>query len=327
MQAIVWTRYGSPDALQLQEIPQPVPNDDQVLIRVHAAGVTKGDCEARSLQFPLFLSLPMRLYMGILKPARHKILGQELAGEVVAAGKNVTQFKVGDAVFGTTGLSFGAYAEYICLPTGAHEVALAHMPANMTYEEAAAVPTGGLEAFQFLRKADLQPGESILIYGAGGSIGTAAVQLAKHFGAEVTAVDSAAKLEMLRALGADHVIDYMREDFTQNGKTYDVIFDVVGKSPFPKGMKSLSENGRYLLANPSFTQRFRGSGTPKRTGKSVITDSSARTSEYLRALKALIEAGKLKSVIDRRYPLAQAADAHRYVETGQKQGNVVLMIG
>ncbi len=326
MKAVIWTKYGPPEVLQLQEVPQPIPKDNQVLIRIQAAGVTKGDCEARSLKFPLFLSLPMRLYMGVFKPTRCKILGQELAGEVVATGKDVTMFQPGDIVFGSTGLAFGAYAEYICLPVGTNDVALAHKPASLSCEEAASVPTGGMEALHFLRKANLQPGKSILIYGAGGSIGTIAVQLAKHYDAEVTAVDSAPKLEMLRSLGADHVIDYAREDFTQNGKTYDAIFDVVGKSQFSKSMDSLTANGRYLLANPGFTRLFRGSGTPKQIGKSVITDSSARTSEDLLYLKTLIEAGNLKSVIDRRYPLEQAAEAHRYVETGQKKGNVVLVM-
>lgn len=323
MKAVIWTRYGPPDVLQLAEIGKPVPKDDQVLIKVHAATVTAGDCEMRSMTLPAWIRPAMRLYVGFRRPTRKTTLGQELAGEIEAAGKDVTRFAVGDQVFAQTGFAFGAYAEYICLPD---DGAIALKPANMTYAEAAAVPTGGLEALHFLTKAALQPGESILINGAGGSIGTFAVQLAKHYGAEVTAVDSATKLEMLRAIGADHVIDYRQQDFTRNGQTYDVIFDIVGKSSFAGSIASLKENGRYLVANPSLSLLLRGRWTSRSSSKRVILEMTSQTSEDLAILRELIEAGQLKSIIDRRYPLAQTADAHRYVETGNKAGNVIIQV-
>ena len=270
----------------------------------------------------------MRLYMGLRKPTRITILGQEFAGEIESVGKDVTRFKQGDQVFGATGFGMGAYAEYICLPEEpeAMEGVLAKKPANMTYEEAAAVPIGGLEALHFLRKANIQSGQKVLIIGAGGSIGTFAVQLAKSFGAEVTGVDSTGKLDMLRSIGADHVIDYTQEDFTKNGQTYDVIFDVMGKSSFSGSIRSLKQNGRYLLANPGLSQMVRGRWTSMRSSKKVIIGAASHKTEDLIFLKELIEAGKIKPVIDRRYPLEQIAEAHRYVETGQKKGNVVITL-
>lgn len=326
MKAIVWTKYGAPDVLQLQEVAAPTPKDNEVLIRVRAATVTAGDCEARSLQFSLWLSLPMRAYVGIRKPKRITILGQELAGDVVAVGKAVTRFNVGDPVFGTTGFRFGAYAEYACLPAESDAGVLAIKPANLTYEEAATIPTGGLEALHFLRLGNLQAGQRILINGAGGSIGTAAVQLAKHFGADITAVDSAGKLEMLRSLGASHVIDYAQEDFTKRGETYDVILDVIGKSPFARTLRSLTPHGRYLIANPTPSKMLRGAWVSKTSSRQVIFKAADRKVEDLLYLKDLAEAGTLKPVIDRCYPLAETADAHRYVETGQKQGSLVITV-
>ena len=248
MKAIVWTKYGSPDGLQLREVEKPTFGDNDLLIRVHATTVTAGDTEVRGLKFPLWLALPIRLYMGVIRP-RNKILGQEMAGEIEAVGRAVKQFKIGDQVFGTTGFGFGAYAEYLRLPAVSEDGALALKPTNQRYEEAAAIPVAGLEALHFLRKANIQRGQKVLVYGAGGSIGTIAVQLAKYFGAVVTAVDSKGKLDMLRSIGADRVIDYQREDFTKDSTSYDAIIDVIGKSSFWGSLRSLKQNGIYLLVN------------------------------------------------------------------------------
>ena len=335
MKAIVWTKYGSPDVLQLREIAKPTPTPalaggareaNEVLIKIYATTVTAGDCEARNLEMPILMRLPMRMYVGLRKPKRITILGQELAGEIEAIGKDVKRFKVGDQVFGTTGLGFGAYAEYICLPEKSAMGVLAMKPANMTYEEAAAVPTGGLEALHFIRKGNIQSGEKVLILGAGGSIGTFAVQLARYFGAEVTGVDSTSKLEMLGSIGADHVIDYTQEDFTRNGETYDVILDVPGKSSFSGSIRSLKQKGRYLLANPGLLHTLQGPWTSIRSGKKVIFGAASQKTEDLIFLRDLIEAGQIKAVIDRHYSLEQMAEAHRYVETGHKKGNVVINV-
>ncbi len=325
MKAIVWTKYGPPDVLQLKEVAKPAPKDHEVLIRIDATTVTAADCELRSLKLPIWLRLPIRIYLGLIRP-RNKILGQELAGEVEAVGNEVTRFRKGDQVFGWTGFRLGAYAEYTCLP---EDGMLAIKPANMTYEEAAALPVGGLEAVHLLRKGHIQSGEKILIHGAGGSIGTFAVQLARYFGAEVTAVDSTGKLDMLRSIGADQVIDYTQADFTKNGETYDVIFDVVGKSSFSRSVRSLKHHGRYLLANPKLSQMVRGRRILRRSSKTVIpyaARAASETTEDFNFLKELIEAGKIHSVIDRRYPLEQIAEAHRYVDTGHKKGNVVITV-
>ena len=322
MKAIVFTKYGSPDVLQLREVAKPTPKDNEVLIRIYATTVTAGDCEIRSFKIPLFIWLPLRLYMGLRKPRKH-ILGQELAGEIEAAGKDVKRLRKGDQVFAATGFRFGAYAEYICLP---EDGVLAIKPANMTCEEAAAVPVGGLEALHFLRKGHIQSGQKVLINGAGGSIGTFAVQLAKSFGAEVTGVDSTGKLDMLRSIGADQVIDYTQEDFTKGGETYDVIFDVVGKTSFSRSVRSLKQNGRYLLANAGLSQMVRGRWTSMRSSKKVILGAASEKTEDLIFLKELIEAGKMKPIIDRRYPLEQIAEAHRYVEKGHKKGNIVITV-
>jgi len=326
MRAIVWTEYGPPDVLQLREVEKPAPKDDEVLIKIYATTVTAGDTEARNLKFPFFLGLPMRMYVGVRVPKRITILGQELAGEIEAVGKGVKRFKKGDRVFAAIGFSFGAYAEYKCLPEDSEDGALAIKPTNMTYEEAAAVPVGGLEALHFLREANIQRGQKLLIVGAGGSIGTSAIQLARYYGAEVTAVDSTEKLEMLRSIGAGHVIDYTQEDFTQSGETYDVIFDVVGKSSYSGSVRSLKKNGRYLLANPRPFPIVRGLWTSMTSSKKVIFRAASRTTEDLLFLRELIEVGVMKTVIDRRYPLEQTAEAHRYVETGQKAGNVVITV-
>jgi NADPH:quinone reductase-like Zn-dependent oxidoreductase len=325
MKAIVWTKYGSPDGLFLREIAKPTPKDDEILIKVYATTVTAGDTELRSSNFPLWLWLPIRIWMGVINP-RNKILGQELAGEVEAVGKDVTSFKKGDQVFASAG--FGAYAQYVCLPEKPQEMEgmVALKPINMTYDEAAAVPIAGLEALHFMRKGNIQRGEKLLINGAGGSIGTYALQLAKHFGAEVTCVDSANKLDMLRSMGTDHVIDYSREDFTTNGETYDAILDVVGKSSFSRSIGVLKENGRYLLANPRMSHMLRGAWISRNSSKKVIFGGASAKAEDLLFLKQLIEAGEIKAIIDRRYPFEQTADAHRYVDTGQKRGNVVITV-
>ncbi len=322
MKAIVWTKYGPPEVLQLQEVAKPAPRDKEVLIRIYATTVTAADCELRRLKIPFAFRLPIRIWRGF----RKQILGQELAGEIEAIGKEVTRFRKGDQVFGWSGLSLGAYAEYKCLPEGG---VLAIKPSNMTYEEAAALPVGGLEAVYFMRRGNIQNRDKVLILGAGGSIGTFAVQLAKYFGAVVTAVDSAGKLDMLRSIGADCVIDYTREDFTQSGETYDVIFDVVGKSSFSRSMRSLSPRGRYLLGNPRLSHRLRGRWASLTGGQKVIPWAGRSASDYAEDivfLKGLIEAGKIKSVIDRRYPLEQIVEAHRYVDTGQKMGHVVITV-
>ncbi len=324
MKAIVWTKYGPPDVLKLVEVEKPAPKDNEVLIRIYATTVTAGDYETRSSKFPIWLWLLMRLYIGLVRPKRITILGQELAGEIESIGKDVKLFKEGDQVFAHTGFKMGSYAEYICLP---EEGMVAIKPANMTFEEAATVPTGGLEALNFLRKTNIQEGHKVLINGAGGSIGTFAVQLAKYFGAEVTGVDSTEKLDMLCTIGADKVIDYTKEDFTKSGKIYNVIFDIVGKSSFSGSIRSLKQEGYYLLANLRPSLMVRGIWTSMRSSKKVIVMVADQKTEDLIFLKRLIEAGKIKSVIDRQYPLEQIAEAHRYVETGQKKGNVVITVG
>jgi 2-desacetyl-2-hydroxyethyl bacteriochlorophyllide A dehydrogenase len=329
MKAILWTKYGPPDVLTLQEVDKPIPKDNEVLIKIVATTVTAGDCELRSLKLPLYFSLPMRMFIGFRKPTRITIPGMELAGEIESVGKNVTRFKPGDPVFGTSGFMMGTYAEYICLPAepDGMEGVLAIKPVNLTYEEAAAVPVGGLEALHFLRNGNIQPTERVLINGAGGSIGTIAVQLAKYYGAVVTAVDSTGKLDMLRSIGADQVIDYTQQDFTQSGETYDVIFDVAGKSSFSGSLRSLKQHGRYLLANPGLSDRIRGRLTSMISSKKVIVGAASHKVEDFTFLKELIETGKIKPVVDRRYPLEQIVEAHRYVETGQKKGNVVITVG
>ncbi|MEA4909394.1 MAG: NAD(P)-dependent alcohol dehydrogenase [Anaerolineaceae bacterium] len=328
MKAIVCTRYGPPDVLRLGEVEKPVPGANEVLIRIHATTVTAGDCEMRALKFPLWLSIPMRFYNGLVRPSRIKIIGQELAGEVAAVGKNVTAFRPGAAVFGTTGFNMGAYAEYITLPEKGGEMdgALAHKPVSLTYAEAAAAPLGGLEALHFLRLADLHNGEKILIIGAGGSIGTMAVQLARYFGAVVTGVDRGEKMDLLGAIGAERAIDFTREDFSREGEQYDVVFDVVGKASFARCMRSLKPGGRYVLANPSLADMLRGAWASRTGDKKVIFGAAKQRAEDLVLIKELIEGGKLKPVVDRSYPLEQAVEAHRYVESGNKKGNVVIAV-
>jgi NADPH:quinone reductase-like Zn-dependent oxidoreductase len=325
MKAILCTDYGRPDVLLLSEVPKPVPKDNEVLVRIRATTVSAADCELRRFDFAPWIWVPMRLAFGIRRP-RRRVLGQELAGDIESVGKDVRSFRKGDRIFATTGIGLGAYAEYICLRENPQTGAIATMPANLGYEDAAAVPYGGGEALEFLRKGNVRSGQRVLINGAGGSFGTFAVEIAKVLGAHVTAVDSAPKLEMLRRIGADRVIDYAKEDFTRSPETYDVIFDVVRNTPSGRMVRLLTDNGRLLMANPGFLQIVRARWASRRTKKRVSFAASGPTSEDLAYLRGLIEAGRLHPVVDRRFPLDQMMEAHRYAESGQKLGNVVVVV-
>ncbi len=309
VKAIVCTGYGAPEVLQFQEVEKPTPKDNEVLIKVLATTVHRGDVTMRSLKIPgpAWQRLMARLVLGIRKP-KNAILGMELAGEIEAVGKDVKAYKEGDAVFASTVWSgFGAYAEYKCLPESLPVLAI--KPANLSFEEAAAVPGGGITALRVLRKGNIQRGQQVLIYGASGSVGTFSVQLAKHFGAEVTGVCSTTNLEWVKALGADQVIDYTKEDFTQGGKEYDVVFDAVDKLAPAHGKKALKEAGTYLNVRVDSGE---ASDVPEATD--------------LIFLRELVEAGELKPVIDRKYPWEQIVEAHRYVDKGHKKGNVVIAV-
>ena len=315
MKAIVYTKFGPPEVLQLQEVEKPSPKKNEVLIKIHATTVVKEDPDMRASPG----------FNGFLKP-RNPILGQELAGEIESIGKDVTRFKPGDQVFGFD--MFGAYAEYKCMPENG---ALAIKPANMSYEEAVSVPNGALTALPFLRdKGNIQSGQSVLIYGASGSVGTAAVQLAKYYETTVTGVCSTANLELVKSLGADQVIDYTREDFTNNGQTYDIIYDTVGKRTFAECKGSLTDDGTYLTTVPTPGIMLKALW-PAKSGKKVKfmaagLRSASKKVKDLDFLRKLIEAEKFKAVIDRHYPLEEIAEAHRYVEKGHKKGNVVINV-
>lgn len=300
MKAIVTTKYGAPDGLTLRQVERPTPADDELLIRVHAATVTAGDVMLRTLPFPVWALL--RLFMGL---KRKKIPGHEFSGVVEAVGKDVTRFEKGDEVFGTTtGLSVGANAEYLCLPEAWKKGVLAHKPANVTHEEAAAVPVGGMTALYLLKQGNIQPGQKVLVYGASGSVGSYAVQLARHFGAEVTGVASSRNVELVKSLGAGRVVDYKKEDFTENGERYDLILDAVGKSDPARSKSALTENGAYV----------------------TVRSTTHEKRENLLFLKELLETGEIRPLIDKVYSLVETAEAHRYVETGRKRGNVVIAV-
>ncbi|MBU8687172.1 NAD(P)-dependent alcohol dehydrogenase [Priestia megaterium] len=302
MKAMVCTKYGKPDVLQLEEVEKPIPKENEILIKIHATTVTSGDCRVRSFNSPLLLWLPMRIVLGLRKP-RKSILGVELAGEVEEVGKNVTRFKKGDQLFAMTGMKFGGYAEYICLP---EKGTIAVKPENVTYEEAASISFGGTAALHFFRKGNIQAGQKVLIYGASGAVGTAAVQLASYYGAEVTGVCSAKNSELVKSLGADRVIDYQHENFTKKEERYDLIFDAVGKITKNQCKEALALNGRFVSVE--------GQGIAKVQTKDLLL------------LKKLMEEGRIKSVIDRCYSLEQIPKAHEYVETGHEIGNVAVVL-
>ena len=324
MKAILHTKYGPADELQLKEVEKPVPKDDEILIKIRATTVTTSDCNIRNLTFvPKLFLLPMRIQFGFSKP-KNNILGFDLAGEVESAGKDVTRFSIGDQVFGTTEPAYGAHAEYICLP---EEAVLTSKPAIMSYEEAATIPVIGNTALHFVRDlGNIQAGQEVLVNGASGGIGTFAVQLARYYGAEVTGVCSTANLEMVKSLGADQVIDYTEVDFTKTGSTYDVILDAVGKSSFSRSRGSLKQNGVYLDTVPKLGTLLIALWTSKIGSKKVIMGGAPAKIENLIYLKELIEAGRLKTIIDRQYPLEHTAEAFKYVEGGHKKGNVVITV-
>ena len=325
MKAIVCTAYGGPDVLLLEEVEKPRPQAGEVLVRVHATTASRADCEIRRFEFPAWIWLPIRLAFGVFKP-RVRILGQEFAGEVESLGDGATAFAPGDRVYGTTGIGLGAYAEYVCVGGRRGGSVVAPIPAAMRYAEAAAVPYGAMEALRFLRKGGIDAGQRVLIIGAGGSFGTYAVQLAKHAGAEVVAVDSAGKLEMLRELGADQVIDYAEQDFADGAGDFDIVFDVICQAPFGRVARLLRPGGRYVLANPKTSHFFRGLWTSLTGDTKVIFGSGAARDEHLRAVTELVEASELRPVIDREYPFEQMAEAHRYADTEQKKGNIVIVV-
>ncbi len=320
MKAIVYTKYGSPDVLQLKEVAKPTPKDNEILIKTHATTVTSGDGRVRSLKVPIGFGLMSRLVFGVLRP-RQPILGTELAGEVESVGKDVSKFKVGDQVFAFAGARMGCYAEYKCMP---EDGAVALKPANLSYDEAAALSFGGTTALDFFRRGKLQSGEKVLVNGASGGVGTAAVQLAKHFGADVTGVCSTANVELVKSLGANHVIDYTQDDFTKDGETYDIIVDTVGTAPFSRSKGSLKEGGRLLLVLGGLPDMLQMPWVTMTSSKRVIAGPAAERAEDLNFLAKLAEAGEFKPVIDRRYPFEHIAEAHSYIDTGRKKGNVII---
>lgn len=322
MKAIVYERYGPPEVLQVMEVEKPTPKDNELLIKTYATTVTSGDWRVRSLNVPAGFGLIVRLVFGVSRP-KQPILGTELAGVIESVGKDVRKFKVGDQVFAFSDAAMGCHAEYKCMP---EDGVVALKPPNLTYDEAAALSFGGTTALNFFRRGKLQSGESVLVNGASGGVGTAAVQLARHFGADVTGVCSTANVELVRSLGASHVIDYTKEDFTQNGETYDVIVDTVGTAPFSRSKASLKEGGRLLMVLGGLPDMLQIPWVSMTSSKKVIAGPAAGHAEDLRFLAGLAEMGEFKPVIDRRYPFERIAEAHSYVDTGRKKGNVVITL-
>jgi NADPH:quinone reductase-like Zn-dependent oxidoreductase len=323
VRAVIYTRYGGPDVLHLADVPAPVPGDQDVLIRVRAAETTKSDCEFRSFRYSVkWFWLPLRIAVGIRKP-RRRILGGYFAGEVVSVGGRVARFAPGDQVYGSAGLHLGAYGEYVVLPDRA---AIAPKPRNMTFAEAAAVPLGGLNALHFMRRAGIKSGERVLINGAGGSIGAHAIQIARSMGAQVTAVDHTVKENLVRHLGASDFIDYTTDDVTTTGRRFDVIFDMVPASPYRRLIGMLNPGGRYLNGNPRLSVLLRSVLTGRFTDKTVTVAFAPETKEDLATITEMIETDKIRSIVDRVYPMSEAAVAHRRVETEQRLGAVVITI-
>ncbi|MCA9889329.1 MAG: NAD(P)-dependent alcohol dehydrogenase [Anaerolineae bacterium] len=324
MKAVVYQQYGSPEVLTLSEIEKPSLKNDEILVKVHATSVTTGDVNLRNFVFvPHGFRLITRLVFGINKPKKH-VLGIEFAGEVAAVGSEVSKFKVGDAVFGLDGTNWGAYAEYKAV---SQNVGVTHKPTNLSYDQAVAIPNGSLTALTFLSKlGKVQPGEKVLIVGASGSVGSAAVQIAKYLGAEVTGVCSARNVDLVKSLGADHVIDYSKEDFTKGRKTYDVIFDTVNKTRFRKCKRILNNGGRFLVGAGGPLAFLQMARTALFGSKKVLAGTSSESQENLAFIKELVEQGHINPVIDRSYPLAKIVEAHSYVDTGHKRGNVVVTI-
>jgi NADPH:quinone reductase-like Zn-dependent oxidoreductase len=322
MKAIVCTKYGPPEVLKLIEVERPNPKDNEVLVRIYATTVTVGDSRIRGFRVPPSFWIPARIALGLKRPKK-SILGSIFAGEIELVGKEVKLFKKGDKVFASAGHNFGAYAEYICIPENG---CLGLKPTILNYEEAAAIPWGGLTALNFLKKANIQGGQKVLIYGASGSVGTSAVQIARYFGAEVTGVCSTSNLDLVKSLGAIKVIDYTQEDFGKYSENYDIIFDTVGKSSIPDCLKSLNKEGIYLhsVVTPALNIRMRI--TSIITGKIILGGTFTPKTEDLVFLKELVEKGVLKPVIDRRYPLEQIVEAHKYVDLGHKKGDVIIII-
>jgi NADPH:quinone reductase-like Zn-dependent oxidoreductase len=322
MKAIICTKYGPPDVLQIQEMEKPTPKANEVLIRIHATTATLYDCWTRSSTAPPGFGLLMRIAAGIRKP-KQPIFGTELAGEIEVVGSDVTKYKKGDQVWGYLGMNQGAYVEYICLP---EDGVLTFKPINMSYEEAAAVQQGALTALYFLRAGNIQRGQKILIFGASGGVGTFAVQLAKYFGAKITGVCSTSKIDFVKSLGAEKVIDYTKEDFTKSGEMFDIIFDTIGKSNVGRSKKLLKKEGTYLFTTFGIPKLFRILWLQIISRKKAFYGTLEEKTEDLEFLKELIEEGKLKSVIDRTYPMEEAAEAHKYVESGQKMGQVIITL-